>query len=85
MKQYSLIYLILCFMLAVCPAFSENPDTANRIKLGYKIETFGSASRASTTPFWMHNNTRGVVPLDANNIGLLGGVTGFYWSGEFTT
>jgi hypothetical protein len=76
--HHFLSYITLCFIQSVPPAFSGNPDTINRIEVGYKLEMFGSASSASTTPFWMHSNTHGIVPLDANNIGLLGGITGLY-------
>ena len=79
MKLFKLfIHTSLLFAQPIFPAFSGNPDTTNHIGIGYKLETFGSAARQSTTPFLMHSNTYGIVPLDANNGGLRGGVNGFY-------
>jgi hypothetical protein len=74
----SLIYIFLWFSQSVFPAFPETPDTTNNMEIGYKLEMFGSVAHQSTTPFWMHNNTYGIVPLDANNGGIRGGVNGFY-------
>lgn len=73
-----LICTALCFTQAVLPARSQNPDTINRIEVGYQLEMFGSASRQSTMPFWIHNNTYGIIPLNANNAGLRGGVSELY-------
>lgn len=78
MKQYHFLIYSLLFILPAVPAYSENPDTTGRTEVGYQLEMFGSASHQSTTPFWMHNNTHGIVPLDADNGGLLGGVNGSY-------
>jgi hypothetical protein len=72
------IFIALWLPQSVLPAFSGNPDTTHYIEVGYKLEMFGSAAYQSTTPFLMHSNTYGTVPLDANNGGLRGGVNGFY-------
>jgi len=46
----------------------------------YRVETFGSASAGSYTPFWMVNNTHGFVPLKQNNAYLRGNLM---WEHDF--
>jgi len=40
----------------------------------YRVEMFGSAATGDNTPFWMQNHTWGMVPLEAGNYYLRGGV-----------
>lgn len=41
-------------------------------KIDYKVETFGSLGSGDYTPFWITNNTYGIVPLKSNNAYLRG-------------
>ncbi|MDR3267118.1 MAG: capsule assembly Wzi family protein [Tannerella sp.] len=60
------IFLIL-FSFVFLPFFSQTKDT-------YSAEIFGSVATGENTPFWILNQKWGIVPLDANNLYVRGGV-----------
>ncbi len=43
-------------------------SVAGQDSLNYRLDAFGSFSTGKLTPFWITNNTYGVVPLQSNNI-----------------
>jgi len=55
------------FNLVFLPFFPQTKDT-------YQAETFGSVATGENTPFWMVNQKWGVLPLDAGNLYVRGGV-----------
>ena len=61
MKRLFLYYIILsAYMLSARAQEGIN-------HLNYHVQSFGSVSTHSQTPFWMVSNQHGVIPLDANN------------------
>jgi len=70
-------FFTLTFFFVSFPVSSQN-ETSEKTAIDYRLETFGSVASQSTTPFWIHNNTQGIVPLEANHAALLGNVSGFY-------
>jgi len=49
-------------------------ETYSQFQTTYRAETFGSVSSGENTPFWMLYHNWGMVPLDANNFYVRGGV-----------
>jgi hypothetical protein len=57
-------------LLGTLGLFSLNAqDNGERYadSLHYRIESFGSLAHQSITPFWIHNGSYGIVPLEAGN------------------
>ena len=70
-------FFVLLSFISSFSAFAQN-EAAEKTTVDYRLETFGSAASQSTTPFWIHNNTQGIVPLEAGHAVLLGNVSGFH-------
>jgi len=66
MKQH-IISILLFILLFSFDAYSQHQTT-------YRAETFGSAATGENTPFWMLYHNWGMVPLDAGNFYVRGGV-----------
>ena len=66
MKQY-IISIFLIVLLFSFEAYSQLETT-------YRAETFGSVATGENTPFWMLYHNWGMVPLDADNFYVRGGV-----------
>ena len=66
MKQHiiSILFCILPF------SFEAN----SQLQTTYRAETFGSVTTGENTPFWMLYHNWGMVPLDADNFYIRGGV-----------
>jgi len=66
MKQHiiSILFFVLLF------SFEANSQQQTT----YRAETFGSVATGENTPFWMLQHNWGMVPLDANNFYVRGGV-----------
>ncbi len=60
-------FVLLCCLLFSCSLFSQKETK-------YRLEMFGSFSTGEYTPFWMLYHNWGMVPLEANNFYLRGGV-----------
>jgi hypothetical protein len=71
-------FLILILgILSVFPLASQNSSSDSMLdSYRYKVETFGSIAYQSTTPFWIHNGSYGIVPLESDNAYLRAGVAG---------
>lgn len=67
--KVSLGFIIICLFPGYL--FSQDKSENNNI-LQYKLETFASLSHDSITPFWITNNSYGVIPLESNNVYLRG-------------
>lgn len=63
MKKYLIGIAFFCIFLS---GYSQDG-------LRYNIDAFGSLATGSNTPFWIVNNTYGMVPLKANNGYIRGG------------
>jgi len=63
----NIISILLCILLFAFEANSQHQTT-------YRAETFGSVASGENTPFWMLYHHWGMVPLDANNFYVRGGV-----------
>lgn len=77
--KFSALFFIF-FVLSLFPfhlLFSQN-ESVEKTTIDYRLEAFGSIAYQSTTPFWMHNNTGGIVPLEANHLVLRGQVSGIH-------
>jgi hypothetical protein len=70
------IFLVV-FFFPFSSLFSQN-EPAGKTMIDYRVETSGSVASQSTTPFWIHNNTEGTVPLDANYALLRGRISGIH-------
>lgn len=57
----------VCFMLVCFVSKAQHITEERELSTSYRIEAFGSAATARTTPFWMVSNQYGVIPLDAGN------------------
>ncbi len=69
MNQYRfLILIIFAYSLNLFAGEDESKE------LSYRVEAFGSLSTGKHTPFWIVSHTWGMVPLDANNGYLRGGI-----------
>ena len=55
-------------------AFSLYIKVYSQFQTTYRVEAFGSVSTGDNTPFWMLYHNWGMVPLDANNFYIRGGV-----------
>ncbi len=64
--RYLLFYVIFIHSLNLFAQKSKN--------LSYRAEAFASISTGEYTPFWIVNHTWGMVPLNANNGYLRGGI-----------
>ena len=64
-KQFSIVGFCVFFALNL---FSQENSTA------YRTELFGSAATGENTPFWMLYRNWGMVPLEAGNFYVRGGV-----------
>jgi len=66
-----MIKRILPVLLFILPLYFE---VHAQLQTTYRVEAFGSVSTGENTPFWMLYHNWGMVPLDANNFYLRGGV-----------
>ena len=66
MKQH-IILILLCIL-------SFSFDINSQLQTTYRAEAFGSVATGENTPFWMLYRNWGMVPLDANNFYVRGGV-----------
>jgi len=80
MSLLRLFYYFLVFLLFFTsfPLFSQN-ESMKKTSIDYRLETLGAIAYQSTTPFWIHNNTQGVIPLEANHALLMGSVSGYHY------
>ena len=60
--------ILSLFCLISVGIIAQNKETS------YRAETFGSFSTGENTPFWMLHHNWGMVPLEANNFYVRGGV-----------
>jgi len=62
---------IISLILFILPLFFE---AYSQLQTTYRAEIFGSVSTGENTPFWMLYHNWGMVPLDADNFYIRGGV-----------
>lgn len=67
------IIIIVLFLFHLFPGLLVSQND-----LSYKLESLGSLSTGETTPFWIVNNTYGLIPLKSDNAYLRGIVKGKY-------
>ena len=72
-KFYYFTFLLLFF--SSFSLFSQNELSENTV-FNYRLETLGSVANKSTTPFWIYNNSQGIIPLEANHALLIANVSG---------
>ncbi len=80
-KGFLTAFSLSCLVTGISAQQDSLPEA-----LTYQVEAFGSAASGDYTPFWIVSNQYGVVPLDAGNGYLRGGIThqqslgkGFSW------
>ena len=66
MKRFAIPILLFIFL------FSREANSQSQTD--YRVETFGSVASGKNTPFWMLYHNWGMVPLDADNFYVRGGV-----------
>lgn len=76
-KRRKLRFYIFLILSIIFPfsLFSQEIPTENT-SVDYRLETRGSVAYQSITPFWIHNNSEGIIPLDANFALLLANASG---------
>jgi len=62
------IISLLLFALPFCF------EASSQLQMTYRAEVFGSIASGENTPFWMLYHNWGMVPLDANNFYVRGGI-----------
>ena len=62
---------IILLLLSLLPIYF---GAYSQLQTTYRVEAFGSVSTGDNTPFWMLYHNWGMVPLNANNFYIRGGV-----------
>jgi hypothetical protein len=70
-KHLFILPLVLCATVA---AGSAQTADGRQTEWHYRTEAFASAASGNYTPFWMVSNRNGIVPLEAGNAYLSGGL-----------
>ena len=66
MKQHIISTILFVFLFSF--------EAGSQLQTTYRAETFGSVATGENTPFWMLYHNWGMVPLDADNFYVRGGV-----------